>query len=194
MKKRMPFLALIALCICSASATLSAQQTSPPEKTRDIVFGEFKPYTHATRWFSMIVPANWTVKEKTVDSEVIVSLIDPTENGVFVIRVWKSETRMTEKQKADAVKLFLDETMSKFPKFSKTEPKAQGDGVVTASFVYDSVVQNKTFPMSGYTSIVDKGNLAGFINLILPTDQHAQKIESARKMISSFRLDPDAAR
>ena len=213
MKKRMSSplcIFMFVLCVCAGWTASSAQdhgvptkpvetkpqpqQTSPTQETKEIIFGEFKNYAHSSGWFSMSVPNNWTVADKSNGSELIITIMDPTENAVLVIRVWTRQTQMTQEEKDNILKGFLNNTMSKFLNFTMGEPKIQADGSTGIFFKYDSVVENKSYPMYGNSFIDQKGNLVGLINLIIPEDQYNKKKDSALKFINSFSLNSNLGR
>ncbi|CAN5685916.1 hypothetical protein BH20ACI4_BH20ACI4_17110 [soil metagenome] len=163
--------------------------TSSSQKTLDVVFGAFKSYRHSSGWFSMSVPENWTISEKSVEGEYIISVTDPTENAAFVGRVWSSPDNMTEDELETVLTMFLNESLSDFLNFKLGIP-TQIDGKVGINFKYDSVIEAKTYPMIGESFIEQNGRIIGLTNFILPKDQSVKKRDLINKMINSIKINP----
>lgn len=200
----------IAFCFYVESPVVSAQdhgtttpkptQTKPPTQTettttpetQEVVFGAFKSYTHSSGWFSMSVPGNWTINDKSVENELIISLADPTGNAVFIVRVWLRQSRMTEDEMTSLLRKFLTDRMSDFQNFSMGDPKTQKDGSIGMYFKYDAVVNMKAYPMYGDTFIEQKGRMVGLSSFIMPKDQYDKKKDDTYKMINSVRINPNS--
>lgn len=163
--------------------------TSSSQETLDVVFGAFKSYRHSSGWFSMSVPENWTISEKSVEGEYIISITDPTENAAFVGRVWSSPDNMTEDELETILTTFLNDSLSDFLNFKLGIP-TQIDGKAKINFKYDSVIEAKTYPMIGESFIEQNGGIVGLTNFILPKDQSVKKRDLINKMINSIKINP----
>lgn len=173
----------------ATGAPLPPPKTAPPSKqeTLDIVFGAFKTYRHPSGWFSMSVPENWTITEKSVEDEYIISIMDPTENAAFVGRVWSSQDTMTADVLEDILTVFLNDSLGDFKNFTLGDP-IQKSGKVGITFKYDSVVDGKSYPMIGESFIEQNGRIFGLTNFILPKDQYDKKKDAVNKMINSIKI------
>src|SRR5688572_31372879 len=120
------FTVLVVLCLAVAGAALpppvAAQQTS------DVVFGPVSTYTHKSGWFSLARPGNWNVTDVSAADEVVVSIIDPTENGVVVVRVYEPTRVYTQAELGEMLKAFLCQRLGSFDGFTIGDSKSQKDG------------------------------------------------------------------
>lgn len=169
-------------------------QSVPPNSvfvqkmTQEIIFGTPQTYTHKSGWFSMSVPSNWKVTDKSDALEVILSIADPTENGIMVIRVYQPGKEYSRTELEALVKGFLNERMGSFEGFSMGETKSQNDGSLGIYFKYDSKVENVTYKMNGDTFVEQHNGLVSVLTLIMPQDQYEAKQKAAYEMVNSFRL------
>ena len=170
----------------------STAETQPSDavhqKTQEIVFGPVRTYDHKSGWFSLTVPGNWNVSDKSAEGEVIVSIVDPTENGVIVVRVYQPSRGYTQAALGDLLKGFLNESMGSFDGFSMGEAKSQRDGSLGFYFKYNSVVEGVTYKMSGDAFIEQHNGLIGVLTLIMPQEQYEAKQKAANEVVNSFRV------
>jgi hypothetical protein len=187
MKKKLlvNFAAAISFIVVSsvAPAYLAGAQ-----KTQEIVFGPSRNYNHKSGWFSLSIPSNWNVTDKSAEGEVIVSVLDPSENGVLVIRVYQPSRGYTQAALGDLLKSFLNERMGSFDDFSTGELKSQRDGSLGLYFKYNSVVEGVTYKMYGDAFIEQHNGLVGVLTLIMPQDQYEVKQKAAYEIVNSFRV------
>jgi hypothetical protein len=119
---------------------------------------------------------------------VIVSIIDPTENGVIVVRVYQPSRGYTQAALGDLLKGFLNERMGTFDGFSMGESKSQRDGSLGLYFKYNSVVEGVTYKMYGDAFIERHNGLIGVLTLIMPQEQYEAKQKAAYEVVNSFRV------
>ncbi len=179
----------------AAGSPKTPAKTATPTKqeTQEVVFGTFKNYKHSSGWFSMSAPENWTINETSIEGEYIISIIDPTENGAFVARVWSSQDRMTEDELSSLLKKFLNYNLSDFPNF-KLGDSTQKNKRVGIRFTYDSIIDEKSYPMIGDSFIEQKESIVGLSNLMIPKDQYDKKINVINKMMNSININPGNTR
>jgi hypothetical protein len=158
------------------------------QKTQDVVFGPVRTYTHKSGWFSVGAPGNWNVTDNSGGGEVIVSIIDPTENGVVVVRVYQPSRGYTQAELGEMLKGFLSERMGTFDGFTMGDLKSQKDGSLGLYFKYNSVVAGNSYKMYGDAFIEQHNGLIGLITLIMPTEQYEAKQKAAYAMVNSFRV------
>ena len=175
-------LSLIFVAGSAPAARVAAQ------KTLDVVFGPVRTYTHKSGWFSVAMPGNWNVTDNSGAGEVIVSIIDPTENGVVVVRVYQPTRGHTQAELGEMLKGFLNDRMGSFDGFTMGDLKSQRDGSLGLYFKYNSVVAGATFKMYGDAFIEQHNGLIGLITLIMPEEQYQAKQKAAYEMVNSFRV------
>jgi hypothetical protein len=158
------------------------------QKTQDIVFGTPRTYQHKSGWFSLEAPGNWNVTDKSDEGEVIVSIIDPTENGVVVVRVYQPSRGYTQAELGDLLKTFLSDRMGTFDGFTTGELKSQRDGSLGLYFKYNSVIGTTSYKMYGDAFIEQHNGLIGLVTLIMPQEQYEVKQKAAYAMVNSFRV------
>lgn len=175
------------------SETPVATQTPSPEislATKEIVFGDPKSYTHPNGWFSVSLPGNWDVSNKSQGNEAMISVMDPTHNAVLIVRAWTGESQKSQDDLTKMLHDFLNRAMSTFPKFTMGEPKIQKDGSVGLYFKFEQELEGKLFPMYGDSFIEQHGKLVGLTFLVMPKEQYDRKQDSAYKVVNSLRLNP----
>lgn len=179
------------LCLTVAGAVLP-QRVAAQQKTQDIVFGPVSTYNHKSGWFSLERPGNWNVTNVSDAGEVVVSIIDPTENGVVVVRVYEPSRSYTQAELGETLKAFLRERLGSFDGFAMGESRSQKDGSLGLYFRYNSMVEGVTYKMYGDAFIEQRNGLVGLITLIMPQDQYDAKQKDAYAMVNSFRVNGTA--
>lgn len=181
------FAVLAFLCLSVAGAVLP-QGVAAHQKTSDIVFGPVSTYNHKSGWFSLARPGNWNVTDVSDAGEVVVSIIDPTENGVVVVRVYEPGRRYTQAELGETLKAFLRERLGSFDGFTMGDSRSQKDGSLGLYFRYNSLVAGVSYKMYGDAFIEQHNGLIGLITLIMPQDQYDAKQKDAYAMVNSFRV------
>lgn len=182
------FATALLLALVSGSFARAQPSDAVQQKIQEIVFGPVRTYDHKSGWFSITIPGNWTVSDKSAEGEVIVSIIDPTENGVIVVRVYQPSRGYTQAALGDLLKGFLNERMGSFDGFSMGEANSQRDGSLGLYFKYNSVVEGITYKMSGDAFIEQHNGLIGVLTLIMPQEQYEAKQKAAYEVMNSFRV------
>lgn len=159
-----------------------------PQTTKEIVFGPSRNYDHKSGWFSIAVPGNWNVTDKSLEGEVIVSIADPTENGIVVVRVNQSVKGYTPSELGEMLKAFLNERMAGFDGFTMGELKSQRNGSLGLYFNYNSLVEGTKYKMHGDAFIEQHNGRIGMVTLLMPQDQYEATQKSAYELMNSFRL------
>jgi len=181
------FAVLAVLCLTVAGAVLP-QRVAAQQQTKDVVFGPVSTYTHKSGWFSLARPGNWNVTDVSAAGEVVVSIIDPTENGVVVVRVYEPSRGHTQAELGEMLKAFLRERLGSFDGFTLGDSRSQRDGSVGLYFRYNSLVEGVSYKMYGDAFIEQHNGLVGMITLIMPQDQYDTKQKDAYAMVNSFRV------
>ena len=163
---------------------------SKPLGTIAVIFGDFKTYTHPNKYFSIDVPSNWTITDKSTPEESVVLVMDPSENAVVVIRASKRATQMTQAEETKYLTDFLNDKLSTFANFSQGEPKIQKNGSIGVYFKYDQAVKGVTFLMWGDAFVDQKAGVLGSLFFIIPNEQYELKSKPAYQMINSFKVNP----
>ncbi len=175
-----------ALTVCAA--LLLPQRVAAQQKTQDVVFGPVSTYNHKSGWFSLARPGNWNVTDASAADEVVVSIIDPTENGVVVVRVYEPSRVYTQAELGETLKAFLRARLGSFDGFEMGDSKSQRDGSLGLYFKYNSLVEGVSYKMYGDAFIEQHNGLIGLITLIMPQDQYDAKQKDAYAMMNSFRV------
>jgi hypothetical protein len=181
------FAVLAVLCLTVAGAVLP-QRVAAQQQTQDVVFGPVSTYNHKSGWFSLARPGNWNVTDNSDAGEVIVSIIDPTENGVVVVRVYRPGRGYSQAELGEMLKGFLRERMGTFDGFTMGDSKSQKDGSLGLYFKYNSLVAGVSYKMYGDAFIEQHNGLIGLITLIMPQEQYDAKQKDAYALLNSFRV------
>lgn len=187
------FAVLAVLCLTVAGAVLP-QRVAAQQQTQDIVFGAVSTYTHKSGWFSLGRPGNWNVTDNSGADEVVVSIIDPTENGVVVVRVYRPTRGYTQAELGEMLKGFLRERLGSFDGFTMGDSRSQRDGSLGLYFRYNSLVEGVSYKMYGDAFIEQHNGLVGLVTLIMPQDQYEAKQKDAYAMVNSFRVTGTGAK
>ena len=169
----------LTLSLIFVAGSIRPSRVMAQQKTLDVVFGPVRTYTHKSGWFSVAIPGNWNVTDNSAEGEVIVSVIDPTENGVMVVRAFQPSRGYTQAELGQMLKGFLNERMGKFDGFTMGDLKSQRDGSLGLYFKYNSVVAGNTYKMYGDAFIEQHNGLIGLITLIMPEEQYQAKQKPA---------------
>ena len=181
------FAVLAVLCLTVAGAVLP-QAVAAQQQTQDIVFGPVSTYNHKSGWFSLGRPGNWNVIDNSGADEVVVSIVDPTENGVVVVRVYRPTRGYTQAELGEMLKSFLRERLGNFDGFTIGDSRSQRDGSLGLYFRYNSLVEGVSYKMYGDAFIEQHNGLIGLITLIMPQEQYAAKQKDAYAVVNSFRV------
>jgi|RhiMetdeSRZDD1v2_1073273.scaffolds.fasta_scaffold1045128_1 hypothetical protein len=158
------------------------------QNTKEVVFGTPRKFEHKSGWFSLVVPDNWTITDKSTEEEVIVSIVDPAQNAVLIVRVYRPTRGYMQSELGDMLKAFLNDRMSSFDGFMTGEVKSQRDGSLGLYFKYNSIVDGKSYRMYGDTFIEQHNGLVGLVALIMPEEQYELKRSAAYEMVNSFHV------
>lgn len=181
------FAVLAVFCLAVAGAVLP-QPVAAQQQTQEIVFGPVSTYHHKSGWFSLGRPGNWNVTDNSGADEVVVTIIDPTENGVVVVRVYRPTRGYTQAELGEMLKGFLRERLGSFDGFTIGDSRSQRDGSLGLYFRYNSLVEGVSYKMYGDAFIEQRNGLIGLITLIMPQDQYDAKQKDAYAMVNSFRV------
>ena len=165
-----------------------SSSTSSSSRTQEIMFGAPRLYEHKSGWFSLSIPENWKVEDKSSESEAIVSLYDPTQNAIVVVRVYSPARGHTQAELGDLLKTFVNERMSSFDGYNAGDLRTQKDGSIGLAFKYNQVLEGKNFPMFGDAFIEQHNGLVGILALVMPKDQYDAKQKEAYELLNSFRV------
>jgi tetratricopeptide (TPR) repeat protein len=172
---------------------LRAQLATPAtpasnSRTQEVEFGTPRVYDHKSGWFSMSIPENWKVTDKSSADEVIVSLADPTENAIVVVRVYSPNRGSTQSELGESLRAFVNDRMSSFDGFSAGDLRSQKDGSIGLSFKYNQPLEGKNYQMYGDAFIEQHNGLVGILALVMPQDQYDTKKKDAYDLLNSFRV------
>ena len=184
----MPVLLVLSLF----SAVALGQHDPPPAstttgKTKEVVIGEFKQYSHPSGWFTINIPSNWTINDQGDNNEAIVTFADPTKNGILVIRVWKSDNGATAEQRTKILSDFVNARLSSFPNFSARD-RDKPDRSGGLFYKYDSVIDSQSYAMYVDSFIEKDGGKLAILGLIFPQEQYNAKKGATYRFVNSFRL------
>lgn len=178
---------IFAVCLLAGLSETSAQTIL---QTKEVVFGELKPYTHSTKRFSIDVPVNWKVEDTSTGvDDLIINISDPTENGSFVLRVYNPGSETTEDERKEMLKSFLNDAGSSFPKFKMDKAESQSNGSIKISFTFDADVDGMFYPMICDSFMFQKGTYVAILSYVIPVEQYNKNKASANKIIDSLRLN-----
>lgn len=178
------------LTILLVAVAVPAQTAGNALTTKEVVFGNFKPYVHPDKSFSIDLPENWSIDNSSTATEGIVKVTDPSTNAALVIHVWKQAGEL-KGGSTEFLKAFLKRTAATLPKYTEGEPKVQKDGSVGIYFKYEQTTSAGVFNMWGDSFIQRDGELVGMLFFIIPKEQYDLKTKSAYRLINSFKLDPN---
>lgn len=171
-------------------AQLSTTTTPSPSsgRTQEIVFSAPRLYEHKSGWFAMSIPENWKIQDKSSGDEVIVSLADPTENAIVVIRVYSPTRGFTQSELGESLRTFVNDRMSSFDGYAAGDLRPQKDGSIGLSFKYNQTLEGKNYQMYGDAFIEQHNGLVGILALVMPQDQYDAKKKEAYDLLNSFRV------
>jgi hypothetical protein len=175
----------------NAAATVTTSAPIPTnaaqQATREIIFGNLKPYNHKSGWFGVSFPENWTINDKSTPDEAVLLVADPTENGVVVIRVYASKD-YPQPELGTVLKNFVHDKMSALENFTIGDPTPQKDGTSNVVFHYSQPQDGQEIRMYGEGFIQQRNGFLGIIVLLLPQEQYDAKSKSAYEITDSFHV------
>jgi len=180
--------AVLAVLWLAVAGSVLPQPVAAQQQTQDIVFDPVSTYNHKSGWFSLERPGNWNVTDNSGADEVVVSIIDPTKNGVVVVRVYRPTRGYTQAELGEMLKGFLRVRLGSFDGFTMGDARSQRDGSVGLYFRYNSLVEGVSYKMYGDAFIEQHNGLIGLITLIMPQDQYDAKQKEAYAIVNSFRV------
>jgi hypothetical protein len=167
---------------------ITAQAEEPQQAiTKEIVFRKMKPYNDKNGLFTASFPDNWTIKNNSSASEVILIVSDPTENGIVVLRCYPS-TELSPLELGKTLETFVHDHMSSLAAFTMGEPAPLESGIPHIVFHYTQTVNGQSFRMYGESFIQQHNGYVGTITLLIPLDQYSAKLRSAYEITDSFHV------
>ena len=189
-KMRFAFLAIFMLLVVPAISSTARATAQPGKLTRDVVFGDFKTYKDPKNLFTVDLPANWDVKDKSDSDEINLSINDPSENAAVSIHVWTQDKPLPGGPSA-YLSNYLKTTVATLTNYTQGEPKVQKDGSTGIYFKWDENSKEVGMvKMWGDSFIEQKGNVVGLIIFLIPEEQYTLKKDQAYHLINSFHIVP----
>jgi tetratricopeptide (TPR) repeat protein len=183
-----PYISDLRTQVSPSTASPSTGTISPSTGTKEIVFGTPRTYEHKSGWFAMSIPENWNVTDKSSGDEVIVSLADPTENAIVIVRVYSQTSGFTQSQLGESLRTFVNERMGSSDGYTAGDLRPQPDGSIGLSFKYNQPLQGKNYQMFGDAFIEQHNGLVGVLALVMPQEQYDAKKKEAYDLLNSFRV------
>ena len=154
-------------------ASVSPSPSSPSDiKLKRVNIGSLVSYSYRNGLFSMDVPNNWTVTDKTNASRVFVQWEDSTRNGGIFVRMTREDNNMTLEQLGNQLHEFLDSAYKSKPDFQQGLPVAQPDNTSKVEWSFTASADNGyKAPLQGDSYILQVGNKVAIVTFVAPQGQ-----------------------
>ncbi len=197
---------LIGLCILAAIVTpntptsdnpISTETPSPgitSSKTEEIVISNLKTYTYNNNLFSIDIPQEWTLKDKSQSGEAIVVWQDKTQNALFRINLFAANGTRSKQEMTEILENHLNKIIPAETKinFTKKKPVILSDGVVRIAWSNDYPNKGENVKFSGNSFIEQRGDKISIYTFILPDDQYKKLLAPIDQIINSYRISNSA--
>src|SRR5262249_23731630 len=109
---------------------------STPTGTREVEVGDLETYTYDTGLFSIDIPNNWKLDDKSKPGRAILLWLDPTGNALVGVDLSKQTKKQTSDQLTTSLQTYLKNTFGSYDNFNIEEPTPQDDGSVLIVWSY----------------------------------------------------------
>lgn len=116
-------------------------------------FGPLRAYVDSTGWFSMDVPAGWTIQDESNDFARMVRIMDPIHSATLFVRTQMLDANVDLRQRDMLLRAVIGMRFSGGKALLRSAIHAASDSGRTMPFSYVSIAGNRTQPMRGESMI-----------------------------------------
>lgn len=161
--------------------------------TTPIDVGELRNYTHPDGMFSVNVPNNWNLEDRSDDDMTLINFVAPQENGLISVMVIPAEgPRRTTGELGSLLQQSIQQGFAERGDVVVHEPELQPDGSVRVSFTYDERIDDTMVSLLGNSFIQQDADLVSILWVIVPEDQFADLQETTNAIINSYQVHSSA--
>ena len=193
-------LALVLELQSAAAATGRPPVSAPPVNTsaRWTDFGPMRAYADDTGWFSLDVPARWTIHDESNGFARMIRILAPTHGVTLFVRTQLLDERMDSRQSDTLLRAVIGMRFAGGKALVRETIHAASDGGRTMRFSYDTGAGSQTQPIRGESvmRVHEKAYLA-ILAFTAPADLFEELRAPMLAMIGTFvphpqALDPNA--
>jgi len=178
-----------------ADSSPSPTQTNESSATqfKQVNIGSLNNYTYNGGLFSMNVPNNWTLTDKTDASRVFVQWIDSTGNGLIYVRMTKAESNLTLAQLGTQLQEFLNSAYKSEPDFQMSPPVTQQDNTSKIEWNLTANSNNGIKgTLKGESYILQVSDKVAIVTFGAPQEQFNNLEPMFNQIFSSYKISRQA--
>ncbi len=144
----------------AAAVTGGPPVTAPPTKNAAswTDFGPMHAYVDGTGWFSLDVPARWSIQDESNDFSRMIRIMDPIHGATLFVRTQVLDANVDVKQSDSLLRAVIGMRFAGGKGLVRNGVHSSKDGGRTMQFSYDAVVENRTVAFRGESVIREHGN------------------------------------
>ena len=180
----------------SVRATIWDTTVVPPtHKLPLISIRSTRLFTHISKWFSLAIPQNWAIQDKSNDFAMMISADDPTSHATLFARTQLDDPLVTPATMERTLRLNLGLHFLHQPNIKnlvRDRAVPQSDGSVRIIFTYDVIDHGKAVSMRGesYLQVHDQ-IFVSTLAFGAPADQFDQLHPDFLALQNSFKVYPE---
>jgi hypothetical protein len=147
-------------------------------------------YRHDSGLFSMRLPSAWKLTDLSNERDLHIAFVDPSASALFLIRLTKADDALGNDGLSKLLSAYLNGQFEGESNYQPGDPQEVSEGVMGAQFQFNGKNSNRSMIGEGYA--LQNGALASTIVFLADASQYDNVVDSAREVLSSFRLSPGA--
>ena len=161
----------------------------PTTKTKEIVINNLETYTYKNSLFSIDIPPEWTLNDKSDSDQTIVFWQDSTKNALFQINIFVTNGTKTKQEKTEILERFVNKFAAGKTNYTMEDPVVLSDGTVRIIWSNDYSVNGKNVKFTGNSFIQQYGEKISIYSFFVPDEQFDKLLPSINKILKSYKTD-----
>ncbi len=176
----------------------TAEPTEEPaeESTGDlqeVEIGNLVTFTSSDGIFSIDIPENWDLDDRSKADEIIMLWTDPTNNGLVAVDIFEREEQATEEELTDFLEEYLSDTFGNQPDFFLDDPIVQNDGSILIVWTYTAEATGGIEATLLANSFIEqREDKVSILSTLVPQEQFDMLLDYTNEIINSYTINTDA--
>ncbi|HMO56349.1 MAG TPA: hypothetical protein PKC19_03260 [Roseiflexaceae bacterium] len=161
--------------------------------SEELVIDELTPYAYDTGLFSIDVPADWELTDRSDTGRAAVTWFPTSGFGAIFVTIYADATTLTIEDLTTNGEEFVTSVFGDDPNFEILETSEQTDGSVLIAWASEPEIGGEPLQIVGLSYIEQRGDKVSLLTGVMPRDSYDELWETAfNRIVNSYRIDPNA--
>jgi len=157
------------------------------------VIEQTNPYTHPSGLFSLDIPQNWELTDRSQPGEVVLLWFDPTENASIWVNIFDAPPEELPMGLEEVLQFFLQRTFGDRPNFAMERPVVGDDGSARVTWGYTKMGEDASGWWQANSFIERQGDKIAILHVFTVGSQFSELAPQMTQMVNSYRIDPSVS-